>query len=118
LRGQTILPGNEPNRLDIANRELKNYEDQALPAFRNKLRSTYQNNAALGRNGSGMLSTDVGNLDLAEQNAYNAKKTSLLDAAFGDTIGDNRNNRDEYRTERGHGKTLWKAKRMTAGFKG
>jgi hypothetical protein len=102
LRSQSILPTNDVNRMDIANRELKNYEDQALPEFRNKLRNTFQNNAALGRNGSGMLRTDVGNLDLAEQNAYNAKKTSLLDAALGDTIGDARNNRDEYRTERGY----------------
>lgn len=102
LRSQVIAPGAESNRADLAKSYLDTWSQNELPQFRAALRGTYQDNAALGRTGSGMLRTDVGNLDLAEQQKYNTAASNFFTDALGNQITDNANQRAELRGERAY----------------
>lgn len=102
LRGTSVLPTNQVDRTKLMNDRMTNYENTELPQYQARLRQAIQGNAALGRTGSGMLRTDVGNLDLAEQNALTSKFSDLASNATEGTIQDAANNRNEYRTERGY----------------
>lgn len=102
LRNQTIAPGQESNRFGLAKQYLDTYSQQQLPQFQSQLRSAIQGRAALGGLGSGMLNTDVGNLDLAQQRDYNAHAQNFLTDALGNQINDNANQRQELRGERGY----------------
>jgi hypothetical protein len=100
LRGQQIAPSNGVDRFSIAKSRMSDWLANELPQFQHELRNHIQGGAALGRLGSGMLRTDVGNLDLAEQQKANAMQRSFLQDALEGTIGDARSNRDELRRER------------------
>ena len=100
LQSTQILPGQESNRFDLARQALDTYAQQQLPQFRAQVRDTIGNNAAMGRLGSGMLNTSLGNLDLAQQQDYNNMSSNLLNTALGNQITDNANQRNELRAER------------------
>lgn len=102
LRNSTIAPTNDVNRFNLMDERIKHYDATALPQFQAKVRGIAQGNAAQGRLGSGMMSTDLGNLDLATENARNSYFGDLLTNATEGTIGDAANNRNELRTERGY----------------
>jgi hypothetical protein len=102
LRSQVIAPGTESSRADLAKTYLDMWSQNELPQFRAALRGTIGNNAALGRLGSGMLRTDVGNLDLAEQQKYNTAAGNFMTDALGAQITDNANQRAELRGERSY----------------
>lgn len=105
LRDKSVLPGAGVDRFKLVSDRLNNYRDQMLPELRAKVRGTVQSNAARGRTQSGMLRTDLGNLDLAAERDLNAKFSDLLSDATEGTIGDARSDRNEYRNERGYENT-------------
>lgn len=106
LRNKAITPTNDVNRYDLVNQRLKNYEATQLPQYQANVRGIVQNNAAMGRVGSGMLNTSLGNEALAAENARNAYFGDLLTNATEGTITDAANNRAELRGERGYQNAL------------
>jgi hypothetical protein len=102
LRNTTIAPTDAVDRFGLVNDRLKNYDATALPQFQANIRGLVGKNAALGRTGSGMLNTDLGNETLAAENARNSYFGNLLTDATQGTIADAANNRAELRGERGY----------------
>lgn len=100
LRNSTIAPTNSVNRYDLMSSYLQNYDKTTLPQFQANVRRITQNNAAEGKLGSGMYNTDLGNEQLAAENARNAEFGNLLNDATQGTITDAANNRNELRQER------------------
>jgi hypothetical protein len=100
MRNTSVLPTDAVDRGKLVDDRFKNYLSGALPEFQRKLRGTFQDNAAMGRLGSGQLATSVGDLDLNAQREANQTYSDLTSNAAEGSIQDARNNRNEYRNER------------------
>lgn len=103
LTSTAVLPGSDVDRFALAQKRLSDFRAANDPVHDARTRKIIENNgAALGRLGSGMLNTDVGN----EQDAYNREQSDLSNRLLSDaiegTIGDARSNRNELRGERGY----------------
>lgn len=102
LIDQAVLPGSDVDRFALAQKRLADFRAARQPQHDSNVRKILDTNAGLGRLGSGMLNTDVGN----EANAFEQQQTdmenNLLSNAIEGTIGDARSNRAELRGERGY----------------
>lgn len=96
VQGQVDTAANKlasgPDRFGIAQDRFKTFAEQTDPAYQASLRSATQKAAANGAVGSGMLSTDYGNLDLARERQLSGERSSLFSNALEGTIGDTRAN--------------------------
>ena len=81
-----------PDRFNLAQDRFKTFSEQTDPAFQASLRSATQKAAANGGIGSGMLSTDYGNLELARERELRGERDTLFNTALEGTIGDTRAN--------------------------
>jgi hypothetical protein len=101
LRSSSVLPADTVDRFKLAQDRLNSFRTARQPQHdANVRRIIEQNGAALGRLGSGMLNTDVGNESLAFERENRDEESRVLQDALEGTIGDARSNRGEYRTER------------------
>ena len=102
MRGSSILPTDQVDRQKLAESRFNTFNQATDPAYQASLRSATQRGAASGTMGSGMLNTDYGNLALQRGRDLDSQKSMLMQNALEGSIGDSRNNRDEYRGERGY----------------
>lgn len=92
LLGQTITPGATANRVDIANADLQNWQQQQAPIFNANLRNATQQAAGAGQLGSGQLRTSLGDLAYNQNQATNAAMGNFTQNALTGSIGDAYNN--------------------------
>lgn len=102
LRSTQIAPDQTVDRVALAKKVAADFRASRQPQHDANVRHILEGNAGLGRLGSGMLNTDVGN----EANAFEQQQTDLErqleNSAVEGTIGDQANARNELRTERGY----------------
>jgi hypothetical protein len=98
-----IAPGaNDPSRIDLAKQYYDAFSDVENADYAHNRTDATNDAAAHGLLGSGQLTNRYGDLFSDLTLRKDAAKRSLITAATEDTIGDNRSNRDELRTERGY----------------
>lgn len=88
LLGQTITPGATANRVDIANADLQNWQQQQAPIFQQNLRAATSQAAGAGQLGSGQLRTSLGDLAYNQNQATNAAMGNFTQQALTGSIGD------------------------------
>ncbi len=101
LIGAQIAPG-QTDRMGIARDYFNQFAEATNPAYEHAIRTATQHAAANGRMGSGMLTTDYGNLADNRTRNLDLMQRGLLTDATQASIGDAQNNRHELRTERGY----------------
>lgn len=96
-----VLPGaNDPSRIDLAKQYYDSFADVENADYGHNLTDATNEAAQHGRLGSGMLTNRYGDLFSDLTLRKDAAKRGLVTAATEGTIGDNRSNRAETRTER------------------
>lgn len=88
LLGQTITPGPMANRVNIANSDLQNWQQQQAPIYQENLRNATQQAAGAGQLGSGQLRTSLGDLAYNQNQATNAAMGNFTNQALQGSIGD------------------------------
>ncbi len=95
--------GAAPNRYQQAMEQFQNYKtNQSDPLLKAQTRDAIDQGAALGRTQSGMLRTNVGNLDLAQGRDLNDKYSQLLNNATNQQQGDWQRQLENNQSERGY----------------
>src|SRR5262249_44940235 len=90
--GSTDLgaPGlaNLPDPVQLAKQAFSTFADQTQPAYEAALRAATERATVGGRLGSGMLTTDYGNLELQRERDLRNQESALINQATEGTIGD------------------------------
>lgn len=81
-----------PNRSDLASQYIDQWNQSTEPQYQRDLTQATKLAAANGRIGSGMLTTDYGNIALARDNARQVAQRGFQTDALGGTIQDRLNN--------------------------
>jgi hypothetical protein len=102
LRTTQIAPGQQANRYKIAGERFDQFAQETEPEYMKAIRKATQAAAAHGRLGSGMLTTDYGNLADRRASEMDRVRRSFLTDALEGSIGDDRYSREELRGERAY----------------
>jgi hypothetical protein len=100
LRDNQIAPNQDVDRLKIAGDYFSQFAESTDPAYQKSIRDATKAAAANGRLGSGMLTTDYGDLAGDRSRELDLQRRGFLTQALEGTIDDARSNRDELRGER------------------
>lgn len=95
LRAQTAAQYekslNAPNRASLGAENLALYEERSLPGYEQALRATNQKNAAMGRRGSGLVTSELADLGAVREKDISQQRRQLAADAAGQTLNDNLN---------------------------
>lgn len=101
LLSSQINPGmSGVNRTQLAQNQLKSWDEQDAPRLAGEMRLVGQNAAKFGRIGAGMTTNDLTGLEATHARNRNEVAANLASGLASDTVNDARSNNDELRTER------------------
>ena len=102
LRNKQIAPGGEgASRSELAQRTFDLIREQGEAGFQADIRKVGQSAAKFGRIGSGLTTSDLGDVAQRRNEFLGRAQRDLAIRTSGDEIGDRRSDRGELRTERG-----------------
>lgn len=89
-----------PNRTELAQKSIADWDAQHAPQFAADQRAVGQNAAKFGRIGAGMTTNDLTGLEATHNRDRMSFQNALASGLASDTINDARSNNNELRTER------------------